>query len=263
MVISRDLNFLAPTIVSDLVRVGRNNDGGYVISEKSVRESDCLISLGINDDWTFDEQFLAINHGIKIHAYDHTISAKIFARSLLGSLIRALRCGASFGEVLYRTKLLWSYANFFKGTARHFQERIVSEKTRASDTGIETVLDRAASNKIFLKMDIEGSEYGVIDDILRYSARIVGIVIEFHETYRLRAEFKSAVKKMHQHFVLVHIHANNWGGIGSDGLPEFLELTFIRNDLCFGREKRRSLPIAGLDQPCHSTRADHPLIFAD
>ena len=42
---------------SDLVRIGRNNDGGYLVSKSDIEKSDVLIGLGINDDWSFERNF--------------------------------------------------------------------------------------------------------------------------------------------------------------------------------------------------------------
>ena len=38
---------------SDLVRIGRAYDGGYTISKKDIIETRHLISLGMDDDWSF------------------------------------------------------------------------------------------------------------------------------------------------------------------------------------------------------------------
>ena len=43
-----------------------------------------------------------------------------------------------------------------------------------------SIFERIKSNKIFLKIDIEGSEYRILDDLIRYQDLIKGLVIEFH-----------------------------------------------------------------------------------
>ena len=42
----------------DLIRVGKDNDGGYLISKNDLSKSDFLLSLGICDDWSFEKNFL-------------------------------------------------------------------------------------------------------------------------------------------------------------------------------------------------------------
>ena len=49
---------LKPKYNYDLIRIGRDNDGGYLVEKKSFENTECLISLGINDDWSFEEDFL-------------------------------------------------------------------------------------------------------------------------------------------------------------------------------------------------------------
>ena len=52
-------NFFSIKQATDLVRIGRDNDGGYLVSKSDIEKSDCLIGLGINDDWSFEEDFLS------------------------------------------------------------------------------------------------------------------------------------------------------------------------------------------------------------
>ena len=42
----------------DLVLLGKNNDGGYLVCKNSIDVSNCLISFGINDDFYFEEDFI-------------------------------------------------------------------------------------------------------------------------------------------------------------------------------------------------------------
>ena len=49
---------LRPIETTDLIRMGRPNDGGYVIPEKIFSFCDGLLSYGINKDWSFEKDFL-------------------------------------------------------------------------------------------------------------------------------------------------------------------------------------------------------------
>ena len=79
-----ELNFLAPLIIDDLVRLGGGNvvgtnDGGYIIPQRIIDNSDFLISMGISHDWKLEEEWWARGSLRGIHAYDHTVSESFFA----------------------------------------------------------------------------------------------------------------------------------------------------------------------------------------
>ena len=48
---------LKPKYNYDLIRLGKDFDGGYLVGENSVRGADYLISFGINEDWSFEKDF--------------------------------------------------------------------------------------------------------------------------------------------------------------------------------------------------------------
>lgn len=259
--IPAELNFLAPMITNELVRIGRKGDGGYVLPESIVRTTNTLISMGINDDWSFEEDYLARNTLLKIHAYDHTISHKIFRRKIIRERIRKFLGKSDVKGVAYRMQVLESYEKFFTGNVKHFAERIHSSTNPGIDADIRTVLERADSMRVFVKMDIEGSEYGVIDDLVKHSSACVGLAIEFHKTNKLRQAFISAVKALQNIYDIVHLHANNYGSIDADNLPETLEITFVKKGICHFKGKRTELPLPGLDYASNPDKNDYRLEF--
>lgn len=255
------LDFLAPSIVPGLLRVGRWTDGGYVIPYFAIASTDALVSFGINRDWSFEEGFHAINPRAAIHAYDHTVSLRMFRsqfyRGLLQWPLQQLP-RAALGQRLW----LWrEFHAFFGSKARHFEERIVGREEREGEATLDKALRRLSPDrrKVFLKVDIEGDEYGIIEAILRHAARITAIAIEFHDTDRRRTVFCDAVSALQHEFEIVHLHANNCDRIDADGLPAVLEITFVRRS---GRTlpKRQDLPIE-LDRPNNASRPDYPLHF--
>ena len=89
------------------------------------------------------------------------------------------------------------------------------------------MLNEADSQNIFLKIDIEGSEYRFLDDIIANEERITGMVLELHDCDIHLKKIQNFIKKLS--LKLVHVHANNYAPIrASDGLPLALELSFSR-----------------------------------
>jgi len=249
LLIPEELNFLAPLVVTDLIRIGRENDGGYGVPESLIREAEILVSLGINDDWSFDEQCRTLNPSLRVHAYDFTISRRHFVQKLQLAIIGVCSGRTSLQVLRRRWRVLKSYDRFFTGPVEHFEERIHNRIDRPYDTTLSRVFERADSNKILLKVDIEGSEYRIIDAIAGYADRVVGIIVEFHDTDPLRSVFVDAIRKLQQHFDIVHVHANNTEGIASDQLPELLEVTFARRRRQQTLQRRTVLPLDGVDAP--------------
>lgn len=160
-----------------------------------------------------------------------------------------------------------SYRAFFQGDVVHFEERIFNRPDRPRDATIARVFDRLGDKKnVLLKMDIEGGEYRVIEDLMRHESRIDMMVIEFHNTEPYRDVFLKHIRSISRHFEITHVHGNNYGGLAHDGLPEVLEITFL-HDRYFGssavqsRQRRNRLPLAGLDFPCNPRKQDYQFLF--
>ncbi|MFA7238414.1 MAG: FkbM family methyltransferase [Phycisphaeraceae bacterium] len=255
------LNFLTPLAWEELIRVGNANDGGYLIPESIVKQTRFLVSMGVCLDWSFEEDFLRIVPGIGVHAYDHTVSVWTIRRFALFGVIKCLIGKSSFHEVRRRMRVLKSYGEFFTKQATHYQERICDKAQFNFDATADRVMERAQTNNVFIKMDIEGWEYQVIDDILKHSERIIGLAVEFHDTMSRRSAFIQAVEKLLEKYQIAHIHGNNWSPVGDDGLPDVLELTFVRNDKSDTACRRIEFPIPQLDQPNNPDLSDYAFRF--
>ena len=64
-----------------LSRVKRDN-GGYLVSNHSILKAKNLISFGILDDISFEENFLKINN-IPILCFDHTINKSYWKKEFI------------------------------------------------------------------------------------------------------------------------------------------------------------------------------------
>ena len=77
-------------------------------------------------------------------------------------------------------------------------------------------------------INIEGSEYEIIDDFLNYQNRIDLAVIEFHNLEEDLDKFTVGIKKILKYFSIVHIHGNNSSSLlNSINFPNVAEITFI------------------------------------
>ncbi|SIT78493.1 Methyltransferase FkbM domain-containing protein [Yoonia rosea] len=105
---------------------------------------------------------------------------------------------------------------------------------------------------LLLQMDIEGAEYETLGaaprDLLR---RFRIIVIELHHLPSILTKPKflnralSAINKLHDDFVTVHLHPNNVSGtveIEGEMIPRVIEATLLRRDRAQGLRPVQSLP---------------------
>ena len=259
-----ELQFLNPIVVDPMVRIGAPNDGGYVLPPECVTGADCMISMGISNDWSFEEQSRALNPRLTIQGYDHTISAYIFKRKVASAWLRAVRGKASWQDMHAKAHTSRAYKAFFSGEfAVHHQQMVGDPAKHRGAASVATMFGRTDAQQIFLKIDIEGSEYEIIDELLAHADRVTGIAMELHETDTQRATFVAAVRKLQTQFDLVHLHANNYGAVAPDGLPVTLEASFVRKlHRTQPPRLRHALPVAGLDAPNNPALPDYAMQFA-
>jgi len=50
-------NMLKHKQCEDLIRVGSDNDGGYLISVSDLKKTEALLSFGLDVDWNFEKMF--------------------------------------------------------------------------------------------------------------------------------------------------------------------------------------------------------------
>lgn len=264
--------FLKPFDYPTLIRVGSPNDGGYVIPKDHVSRGAYLISLGLFDNWTFDKEFLAMSPSARIIAVDHSVGPWWFVRKIIRCLWKIPAYFLLFDRTRLRkyTSKLRNYINYFSFfTAPHLHLRKrVSNGSSTLDIRLGEIIERycpsAAMHDVVLKMDIEGSEYDVVDDILRYQSRISCITGEFHDLDSRTEEFNQMVEALSRHFRIIHIHGNNCGAYDEvNDFPSIVEITFVNASLFDGNSSRSTLryPREGLDAPNEPTIPEYELRF--
>jgi hypothetical protein len=234
--------YLEPRNGAPLVRIRQEGDGGYVIDSRNIKHADILISMGINDDWSFEEDFYTRNP-IPIQAYDASVSAwDFFLRFYIKlALFEPVNAKAAFH--------LWRrFKRFFDQTSRIHHPEFVGRDEGGRDISLATLLARDIDDtyrNIFFKIDIEHSEYWLLDTLVSIADRIEGLVIEFHSIDRNLKRLEAFINAFP--LTLCHVHANNCAQVLDDGLPIVIECSFTRHP-CNSRD-----PVVlphPLDLPC-------------
>jgi len=250
---------LKPRYQYNLIRLGKNNDGGYLVEKDSVLSSKGLISFGLNFDWSFEKSFNSLNK-TPIHCYDHTVKyskiKKYSRNSLLNFFNKKFWSKKGIKQIIEDFNLSSDYKSFFSGNIIHFKQAIGLGNNLIK---LDKVLERMNVSPIFLKIDIEGSEYRILDDIIRLQNNICGLVIEFHNVDLNLNKILDFINKLSLN--LVHIHGQNPGGesyLDVNGDPTQIELSFSNSKIFVNQVVK--IP-HHLDQPSDSRFKEVDLVF--
>jgi len=278
------LETFKPKFLDDLIRVGARFDGGYVINERSIRSSQYLLSFGVFDDWSFEADFLGRRPDLNILCFDYSVSKEVFFNNILDALNEVLSARFLFLVLLLRvqkvrqrlsilkywTKTYLRFSRFFNSESVRFCPQGISSERSSNFVTLDDAFQMIAPGKIwentvFIKMDIEQSEFRVLPDLMKFHEAINGMVVEFHDLDIFWANFVEIMNTLKTHFEVTHIHGNNYGGlIPNSGTPKVLEITFLKKSLIAEGEPVREVvayPIPGLDRPNNRVENDCALIF--
>lgn len=247
--------FLKPTSTGSFVRLGKNNDGGYIIDRNSMQDADHLVSLGVANDWSFEKDFYSVTKR-PVTAFDGSVGIRVFAKHVATSLLRVDKPHLVFQRIY----LFLDYLYFFSGLKNHIKQFIgPNEFTNhvSLTSAIQNYLPIHAQ-KILLKVDIEGGEYRILEEIVLLQDRICYLAIEFHDCDLHTRKIKNFIEQFS--LSVCHVHCNNWGQITASGMPQVLELFF--NTQTNNMPPTVQLPIE-LDQPNNSKSPDISIQFRD
>jgi len=242
----------------DLIRLGAEHDGGYVVTETAVRGTGVLVGLGVGCSWAFEEEFHRIA-GCAVHCYDHTMGFGKFLNSAYLHAKHYIRGRAPLDKGVIT--LPFKYRKFFSGKRRHYIEKV---GTGPESSDLKKIFSRIPeSGTVFMKIDIEGWEYSTLSGILEYSPRITGLVVEFHHVSSLGRAAESGIRELTRFFDIVHVHVNNHDPTDEDGIPTTIEVTFENKSLREepSVESSRDYPVEGLDSPNNFSLPDYQLDF--
>lgn len=178
--IGRGLNE-KPDLKCATVRIGSGYGGWNVISE-NIRPECVVYSFGVGEDASFDVGMIQ-KFGVKIHAFDPTPKSIEWVK----------RQGFPTAFVMHE----YGIASF-DGTVRfnppekadqvsHTLLDKPSTEARAIVVPVKkltTIMKELGHDKIdILKMDIEGAEYDVLEDLLKSEIRPAQLLVEFHHRF--------------------------------------------------------------------------------
>jgi hypothetical protein len=253
--------FLKPFHISksNLTRIGPKTDGGYIVDKRIFNKTDTLITCGLNDDWEFEKSFLKKNKNSKIFAYDHTVTKEFWLSRFKKDIVSLLLLKKlKIGKILDVFKYI-DYRLFFRDNKKHFEKKIVFKEKSNEETTIPRIINN--HNKVVLKVDIEGDEYKILNDIKKNSKRIFFLLIEFHNVHKNLIKIRNFIIK--SDLKIIHIHANNYGGIDKNGIPKVIELSMLNSKKIKINKilSKRKYPIIDLDYKNFKRREDIKIEF--
>jgi hypothetical protein len=222
---------LVPYKYPNLKRYGGKIDGGYILSESLLNDSNIIYSYGVGPEdiyISFDKEMAAL--GKKVYLYDASI------------------------EELWDKNVNFIFKSEYVNSA-NIHSHIVENK---HDNEFNMVL----------KMDIEGNEFETLinadEKIFQHFNQLtveVHDVLNSHneenflinaENTELRWQNKiNLLNKLNKFYTLVHIHGNNYSQNQSQGICDVIELTYIRNDFISPNPEilQQGCPNPDLDSP--------------
>ena len=214
------------------IRIGKNYDGGYILAKELLENCECVYSLGVGNECSFDYQLAEM--GLKIYMYDGSVENPPVSNK----------------NFIFNKKYI-NHNNFVEELIKnnHFNNK-----------------------NMIAQIDIEGNEYEFFKNLdeevlLKFSQ----ICVEFHELHFQYLKNNDWINKILNNFYIFHMHGNNIGmdgregrgyiGTYVDGFPNVLEVSFVRKDLVTQQTviDNTSYPLSGLDYPNAYDKKDYEL----
>jgi FkbM family methyltransferase len=185
--------FPRPTAYRSLQLVG-SEYGGYYLDASQLDSNSVVYSLGVGDDISFDLALIQ-QFGVTVHAFDPTPQVNDWLTAQhLPDKFQFHRAGiADFdGETDF---YLPPRSDFISHSIIHANQ-YSALSIRVPMIRLSSAMSKLGHSQVdVLKMDIEGAEFAVVEDLVRGHLRVRQICLEFH--HRLSslgtAKTKSAI----------------------------------------------------------------------
>jgi len=253
MILNFKYNFLKPFKVKKLLRLGRKFDGGYLVCSNALKQCENLITLGVGDDISFEIDFDKKKNSKIIQLYDHTVNNALFLRIIVKYFRRLITFRTSMNNLTYSISNYINFLRFInKENVTLNKYKVVKIIKHNNEINLRNIFQKIKNNKNLLKIDIEGSEYEIIDDIITYSSKIKMLIVEFHWINKRKKIFINSIKKLKKKFDIIHLHANNYKALkNTNDIFDVIEITMVNKKVNkFRKQFRVNFPIKKLDYEC-------------
>jgi hypothetical protein len=197
------------------IRLGKDYDGGYIMVDIPNIKYDILLSGGISNDISFEEDFIKKYTDVKCIAFDGSID----------------KLPKESNDIT-------------------FIKKYIGYKNSKTYTNLYDYID--TNNSIFIKIDIEGGEIPWIESLHDNQInKFDQIVIEFHCPFSEKEI--DVFDKINKNHILVHFHGNNCCGLRVHkgvNIPNIFECTYLHKKY-FDNEPELSKDLipSSLDMP--------------
>ena len=198
--------------LNHVIRIGSVRDGGYFVTKRMVENADFLISGGIAYNVAFEKDFWDINRNTKLIMIDGSFN-------ILTYLIRP------FYWMIFKRSFLMKIGGLIDMLYLK-KKAIFLKKYLGPDFPLQKIFDIHINQeaKGYLKLDIEGAEYALLDDIISFRSRLNGVAIEFHNVPDHISEINDFILKLQMSVIGFNI--NEVGKLNAANIPNVIELCF-------------------------------------
>lgn len=159
-----------------------SDSGGWWICPTGLNPSAVVYSVGIGTDITFDLSLMTA-YGLAIHAFDPTPGSLAYLASVPlpeGFTCHQVGLAATDGSAAFLPPANPDYISHTLLPDGQTDARAITVEVRR----LSTIMRELGHTAIdVLKMDIEGAEYDVLDDLLRERLPVRQILVEFHHRF--------------------------------------------------------------------------------
>lgn len=184
--------------------------GGWVICPENLSKTSIIYSFGVGEDTSWDEELIA-EYGVKVFGFDPTPKSATYVQKRNLHNFTFFQIGVADHDGLFKfyppKNLSHVSCSIFK------QQDLQDEPILVKMMTLDAIMKQLGHEKIdILKMDIEGAEYGVIEDIIKKSIFPQQILVEFHHRFSpfSIADTKRAIRDLIHNGYEVFYISNNY-----------------------------------------------------